>query len=416
MPAPEVAVAPRAPLRTRAARLVGAVALLGVLSGLWLYASYNGTALLEHRPPPISLGDALGSGLMDWVLWLPAWPLAVLVARRWPFRRGALGRAVGAHVVAAPLLSLLQLALFALASVALRAVLYDQEAGLTTGAIVARALADAFTAKFKSGILVAALALIALQAYDHWRAARAGELRAAELARALAESRLTALRAALEPHFRFNSLHTIQALVRAEPVTAERMIARLGELLRASLATTGRAEVPLAEELALLESYLELERERFGARLRFALDVPEEALAARVPALLLQPLAENAVRHGLSRRTGEAALRLSVQRSADRLRIKLCDEGPGFASSGSRTGHGIGLASVRARLEALADERASLRVRPGPQGGTEVEIELPFRAESPRTEASADGRGVFSASMDRGGRAFHERPGDSESA
>jgi hypothetical protein len=374
--------APRAFPGAQALRVLAVVTGLGLGSGLWLYARYNGGALLAERPPLVSLGDALTTGLLDWALWLPAWPLLVWCARRWPFRRGAVGRALVAHALAAPLLSLLQLSLFALASVALRAWLYEQSAALTRVEIVQSALADALRAKLTSGILVAVLALLALQAAQAWRAARAGELRAETLARQLAEARLAALSSALEPHFLFNSLNTIQALVRAAPDTAERMLVRLGELLRAVLAAAGRPEVALAEELALLESYLALERERFGARLAFTLAVEPETLGARVPALLLQPLVENALRHGLSRGTGAAELELCVRARAGRLQLRLRDRGPGPGEPSAHAGAGLGLSNARERLATLHGSAAGLVVTTAPEGGTLVAIELPLvRAE-----------------------------------
>ncbi|MSR63389.1 MAG: hypothetical protein EXS08_13180, partial [Planctomycetes bacterium] len=210
MPAALLEVPQRQPVRGGAralgfARLLGAAALLGLASALWLYASYNGGALLAHRPPLISFGDALGTGLMDWCLWLPLWPVLRAVAARFPWRRGAWRRALLAHALVAPVCSLVQLALFALASVALRAWLYEHGDGWTLAARVQAGLAEAFAAKFKSGVLVAALALLALQAFEAWKRARASELSAEQLARALAEARLAALSAALEPHFLFNA-------------------------------------------------------------------------------------------------------------------------------------------------------------------------------------------------------------------
>ena len=164
--------------------VLGATAGLGVLSGLWLYGSYNGWSL-HPAHPSVSLGDALGTGLMDWGLWLPAWPFARAVARRWPIRREGLGRALVAHAVAAPLLSLLQLALFAFATVAIRAWRFDQDPALSLGDIVLAALAEAFQWKFRSGVLVALLALVAFQAGAAYRSSGSHERRVRTLAQRL---------------------------------------------------------------------------------------------------------------------------------------------------------------------------------------------------------------------------------------
>lgn len=180
-----IELAPELPERLRrAAVLAAATAALGVLSGLWLYGSYNGWSL-HPAHPLVSLGDALGTGLMDWGLWLPAWPLASAVARRWPVRRAGLGRALAAHAVAAPLLSLLQLALFALATVAIRAWRFEQDPALSPGDIVLAALAEAFQWKFRSGVLVALLALVAFQAGAAYRSSGSHERRVRTLAQRL---------------------------------------------------------------------------------------------------------------------------------------------------------------------------------------------------------------------------------------
>ncbi len=155
------------------------IGVLGLASALWLYTSYNGTALLEGRAPRVSFGDALGTGLMDWALWAPFCPLVMWLARRFPLERARPWRALLVHSAVGPLLSLAQLALFALASVALRALLYEQDPAWTSSEIVQDALRSAFQFKFKSGLLLYLAVFAGVSAYQARRRLREREPRRA---------------------------------------------------------------------------------------------------------------------------------------------------------------------------------------------------------------------------------------------
>jgi hypothetical protein len=199
----------------------------------------------------------------------------------------------------------------------------------------------------------------------------------AELEGRLAEARLEALRLQVHPHFLFNTLNAISAYVEADPDRARRMIARLGELLRRTLDQGTSAELPLARELDLIAPYLEIQRIRFGERLSIEVDVPEAAAAGLIPTLMLQPLIENAVEHGVSRRTDGAWVRLRAVRVGDRMQLEIADNGPGPAGNGN----GIGLANTRARLAGLYGSKGRLHLI-GAAEGTVVTIDLPFRTAS----------------------------------
>lgn len=205
--------------------------------------------------------------------------------------------------------------------------------------------------------------------------ARQYRLRERELARA----QLQALRAQVHPHFLFNTLNTIAALVPDQPRAADRMIAELATLLRASLRSDGALEVPLREELELVRAYLDIEQVRFGPRLTAEWDVDEAAGSALVPALLLQPLVENAVRHGLWPRDEPGRVRIAAHRSGGELRIAVEDDGVGVAPGGP-VAEGVGLANSRARLRRLygADHRFALAAGPG-GAGVAVRVVLPYR-------------------------------------
>jgi LytS/YehU family sensor histidine kinase len=217
-------------------------------------------------------------------------------------------------------------------------------------------------------------------------------IEAANLETLLAQAQITALKTQLQPHFLFNTLHAIGVLVREDPPAATRMVARLGDLLRLSLARNGEHEVPLARELEFVRLYLEIEQTRFQDRLRVSYDVDPAALGAAVPDMLLQPLVENAIKHGISKRAGPGRIELSAHRTDGTLELRVRDDGPGYAPSprsshGNGNGGGIGLSATRARLLELYGDAQRLDVSGAPGGGCQVAITLPFRT----TESAANG-------------------------
>lgn len=214
------------------------------------------------------------------------------------------------------------------------------------------------------------------------RMARERELVAARLEHRLSEAKLENLRLQLQPHFLFNALNTVSSVMYRDPEAADRVLERLGDLLRASLDTARGDEVELARELELLEAYLEIMRARFGDRLATELVVPEEALDVRVPSMLLQPLFENAIRHGGLESEGRGHVRLEVTRHAEALELVVEDDGPGAPEGVDPLAHGLGLSATRERVRLLYGEAARFEAGNGPRGGFRVAIRIP--AESAR--------------------------------
>jgi signal transduction histidine kinase len=209
----------------------------------------------------------------------------------------------------------------------------------------------------------------------------------AERERALAaeglahQARLQALRYQLNPHFLFNTLNAVSTLIVEENNRdAERMVARLSDFLRVTLECDSDVEVPLADELDFARRYLDIERIRFGERLTVQEDVEPGALSARVAPLLLQPLVENAVRHGIMPREDGGRLLLEARRMGDHLLLRVADDGPGPPNA-SEAREGVGLANTQARLDALYGEAHRFDLRRADGGGCEVRIELPFRTD-----------------------------------
>jgi signal transduction histidine kinase len=234
--------------------------------------------------------------------------------------------------------------------------------------------------------------VLALHARLYHRRLRAQEVQGARLAQRLAETQLTALRAQLQPHFLFNTLNAISALMRDEPDVADRMLTRLADLLRAVLEPPPGDEHALADELTVLERYLEIMGLRFGPRLSVEIAVAPDVRHARVPWLVLQPLVENALEHGAARRRGGVQVRVTASRArvgdADVLTLAVCDDGPGpGATSGVRRGTGIGLENTRRRLAQLHGDAASLTLEALPEGGACARLVLPWREQLPARRA-----------------------------
>lgn len=210
-------------------------------------------------------------------------------------------------------------------------------------------------------------------ARDYFLRFRARQEETAILQAQLAHARLEALRAQINPHFLFNTLNAISALVDRDPRGTRKMIARLSELLRYTLEESTDAEVPLRRELDLLEEYVELMQIRFQGKLTVAVHVPEETLSALVPNLILQPIVENAIKHGVGR-TGGGRIAIAARRDGDTLEIVVADDGVGPGGGAE----GVGLSNTNARLAELYGPRHRVELRANPSGGTDAVLTAPF--------------------------------------
>jgi two-component system LytT family sensor kinase len=216
----------------------------------------------------------------------------------------------------------------------------------------------------------------------YYRMAQDRLLKASQLETRLAEAQLQALQRQLHPHFLFNTLNAISALMHRDVEAADQMLARLSDLLRLALDQRGAQEVALKDELEFLQKYLEIEQARFGERLSVSYDIEAEALDAQVPNLILQPLVENSIRHAVAVRIEPGTIHVRVRRAGDTLELTVRDNGPGLPKTHQAgTTRGVGLANTRSRLEHLygASQRFTLGEPPG--GGLVVTVVIPFRAD-----------------------------------
>jgi two-component system, LytTR family, sensor kinase len=235
-----------------------------------------------------------------------------------------------------------------------------------------------FVGGFPAWALIYGLMFGIAQGIEYFRKYREHRLRTAQLEGQLLQAQIQALNVQLHPHFLFNTLNAISALMHRDVRQADRMLARLEDLLRLTLAKSAAQEVPLCEELELLEPYLEIEQTRFGDRLTVEWAVDPDALRAAVPQLVLQPILENAIKHGIAARSSAGRIRVAVNRRGDQLEIEVADNGPGLLGPPGRPG-GVGLSNTMSRLQKLYGDRQRVDLGNSPGGGARIRIRLPYR-------------------------------------
>ncbi len=216
-------------------------------------------------------------------------------------------------------------------------------------------------------------------AFVFYERARDRERHAVMLEAGLTKSRLQTLQTQLQPHFLFNTLNSIASLIHENPRMADEMIGSLSDFLRLTLGASDHPEVSLSEELVYLDHYLAIERIRFGERLQVEKFIEPAALDSLVPVLILQPLLENAVKHGVEKQLAPVLVRISARRAGNFLRLQVTDNGHGLMAVKGKLVEGVGLSNTRSRLQEIAGEFSSLSLSSPPQGGLEVQILIPWR-------------------------------------
>jgi signal transduction histidine kinase len=319
---------------------------------------------------PVPWSFALGRALGDWYVFA-----LLSIPALWLARRFSLGDAHGARNLAAHLVAS---ALFSVAWMALRA---SVEVWLNRSAegvqfTFVTAFNRALVTTFFYNLLIYWVIISVGYAFDYYRKFNERELRAAELEKRLTEARLQALQMQLNPHFLFNTLHAISALMHQDVEAADKMLVRLSDLLRHALESTDTQEVTLREEIDFLTRYALIEQTRFGDRLKIEMNIAPETFDALVPNLVLQPLLENAVRHGIEPHARAGRIEVKAQRDGETLRIEVRDNGGGLANG--KIVEGVGLSNTRARLKQLYAERQSFELTNASNGGVAVHVTLPF--------------------------------------
>jgi two-component system, LytTR family, sensor kinase len=359
-------------LDRRAVRVV-LIVVIWTLFGLFL-VSQTGLAF-SRRDYPVDWQRIFSAELAFAYSWAALTPLVLWLARRFPLDRDHWLRSLAVHVFASLLIGL--------ATRGFRDLMFfyfvdNPEIKLSFIKLFLNVYLF-----FDYGSMIYWLILLVSYAFNYYRRYREGEIKTTRLEAQLAQAELQALKMQLNPHFLFNTLHSVSALVHKDAEAADKMIARLGDFLRLTLDSAGAQEVPLQQELEFLRCYLDIERIRFKDRLTVQMNIEPQALRARLPNLILQPIVENAIRHGIATRTSHGRIEIEARRYNGILHVQVTDNGPGLPSNGNSGSlfKGVGLSNTKARLQQLYGEEHRLDLSNTSKGGLSVTLEIPFNTE-----------------------------------
>jgi len=332
-------------------------------------------ARLVQMGRPASFIPVLLETVPDYWIWAALTPMVFWVARRYPFSHKNWPRILSIN------------ALFCVGFSVLHVIAADL-IGLPGPAIsdTLTRVGTRFVNEFYSDIWMYGPLVILWNLLDYQRRLRDREVRAARLEAELAKAQLELLRGQLQPHFLFNTLNTVSALIQEDAESAEDVLADLGYLLRASLECSATQEVPLRRELELTGTYLRIQTKRFEDRLSVEMDIPVETLGAIVPSFLLQPLVENALCHGIAKLSRPGHIRIAAHKSGGDLILTVADDGAGLRSGFDE---GVGLANTRQRLYRLYGDLQHFELASNPNSGVTVTVRLPFQpAAAPNVETT----------------------------
>jgi two-component system, LytTR family, sensor kinase len=346
---------------------LGGILAFWTLVGLAFASQFYLSSTLLGRS--VTWGQAISYSLGDWYVWAFLSVPILMLARRFPPEGGAPWRTAGIHLVAALVTSLVYVVLRALVG-QVHSLLIDEP---VTFLEIFRPL---LVKTFPFNLLIYGVIISVSHAIDYYRKYHERTVHTLELEKHLAEARLQALLRQLKPHFLFNTLNGIASLMHSDVEAADRMLVRLGELLRLTMSHPGQPLTPLREELAFIEKYLEIERIRFRDRLSVDFEIDPAVLDAEVPSLILQPLVENAIRHGIEPHARPGRLILSARPAPGYVELTVRDNGAGQPAAGFSR-EGIGLGNTRARLRELYGERHRFELANHPDGGLIVRVLLP---------------------------------------
>lgn len=342
--------------------------------GAWtvfvLLSAVHGLLLFERLGGTLPRGQLIANRALDWYTCAIFTPFFFWMVRRWPLVRGRIVKSTVVYAVG-----------IALATVAKYAI-YVPVGHWLTPAFADRTLKESILRSAIPEAMAFAALLGVVLAVEYARVARERDAREARMAGELATAQLEALTAQLQPHFLFNTLHGVTALMRRDPDAAETMLVRLGDLLRQTLDRDVTPEISLRAELALLQHYVDIQQVRFGDRLTVKVEADPHLGDALVPRFLLQPLVENALQHGIGKRAGPGQVlvvaRERTNGTGNQLELNVTDDGPGLDNGGLR--EGVGLGNTRRRLAVLYGDTAGLELlRDGDRSGLTARVTLPLR-------------------------------------
>jgi signal transduction histidine kinase len=323
---------------------------------------------------PVTWSHALSWTLADWYVFAVLSFPVILLARRFRLESTTWLRSVAAHGVGC--------VFFSLGYMVLRAWVGQAQSWMGDQPVSFEAAFKPLLVKtWHFNLLIYWVVVSVSYAFDYYRKFQERELHALELEKRLTEAKLQALQMQLNPHFLFNTLHAISSLMHRDVEAADRMIMRLSDLLRRTLESADTQEVPLKQELDFLQSYLDIEQIRFGERLTLRWEIATETLDARVPSLILQPLVENAIHHGIGPHAKAGRIEITAGRDNGRLQLEVRDNGSGLPA-GTQPEEGVGLSNTRARLQQLYGDAHRFELHNATEGGLVVCMTIPFRVDA----------------------------------
>jgi signal transduction histidine kinase len=340
---------------------------LAIASEIYLSSNFLGRS--------ITWGEAISDSLEDWYVYGVLSIAVIWLARRYPPERGSRWVTAAIHLGAALAFSFVYI---------VARTLVGEVDSLIAGepASFAEIFRPLLVRTFPFNLLVYGVILTVSHALDYYRKYHERTVQTLELEKHLTEAKLQALLHQLKPHFLFNTLNGIASLMHTDVDDADRMLVRLSELLRITMSHTGAPQTSLRDEITFIERYLDIEKIRFRNRLEVDIAIDDDAITAQVPSLILQPMVENAMHHGIEPQSRMGRIEISGKRSDGNLVLKIRDNGTGIPAEGLKR-EGIGVANTRARLAELYGANQKFEMANQPEGGLCVSITIPYTAASP---------------------------------
>jgi signal transduction histidine kinase len=352
--------------------------MLGVFSAI---QAYNYVALFSEKPQPIEI--LLGLNMSYWYAWAILAPFVLWLARSYRFERLKWTRALVVHVPAVFIVTFAHAMLLGAGRVATMHFLAGRDVEWWLG------VRERYFLYFDWEMMTYWAIIAVSHAFEYYRESQDRALTTAQLQTRLAEARLQALQRQLHPHFLFNTLHTISALMHRDIDAADAMLAKLSDLLRLTLERVGTQLVPLKDELDFIHKYLDIERTRYGDRLQTTFVIEPDTLGASVPNFVLQPIIENALRHGIGVKVGGGRVEVRAHHNGEWLQLVVQDDGYGVPPDRlDAFNTGVGLTNTRSRLEHLYPGNHTFEFQTPGGGGLAVTIVIPFTADAELVEES----------------------------
>lgn len=362
--------------------------LILLVAGLWLFLGlffFSQMALLHPRTDRgfDSRGELVWELSLS-AIWALFTPLIVWLSKNFRIEKKHWVRPLAIHLIAGIVLAFVQCTIHGL----IIKEVFNRDSSLTVNQLL-----PSFYYNIDKMMMVYWVIVLITHAYDYYQRFRENELKAAQLEGQLAQAQLSALKMQLHPHFLFNTLNAISSLMHTDVEAADRMIVRLSDLLRLTLESSGRQMVSLKEEVDFLKRYVDIEQIRFQDRLTVGLDIAADTLDAQVPTLILQPLVENAIKHGIAPRASAGRIDVTARRNEHMLLLRVEDDGVGMGHDGAGSPHeGLGLSNTRSRLEKLFGSSQRFELSKGAHGGVAVTLSFPFRKSDGPATIAAVGR------------------------